>query len=132
MISHSTPSLEGATGNQMCKFVYTHSVYLVIKTLFNSWNLEVNCLIFLLTCLFLRLEPLKLDNAAYPFLALSGIPSVSFRFTSGSSVSHFCCYSFLSRAFRNVQHLSQLKCLLLVFPFRTTSTLAQCWTPGRN
>ncbi|XP_028284343.1 transferrin receptor protein 1-like [Parambassis ranga] len=31
------------------------------------------------------LEPLKLDNAAYPFLAVSGIPSVSFRFTSGNS-----------------------------------------------
>ncbi|XP_071346594.1 transferrin receptor protein 1-like [Trachinotus anak] len=31
------------------------------------------------------LEPLKLDNAAYPFLAFSGIPSVSFRFTSGNS-----------------------------------------------
>ncbi|CAF97624.1 unnamed protein product, partial [Tetraodon nigroviridis] len=29
------------------------------------------------------LEPLKLDNAAYPFLAFSGIPSVSFGFTSG-------------------------------------------------
>ncbi|KAK1879251.1 Transferrin receptor protein 1 [Dissostichus eleginoides] len=31
------------------------------------------------------LEPLKLDNAAYPFLAFSGIPSVSFRFTSDNS-----------------------------------------------
>ncbi|XP_042353410.1 transferrin receptor protein 1-like isoform X2 [Plectropomus leopardus] len=31
------------------------------------------------------LEPLKVDNAAYPFLAFSGIPSVSFGFTSGSS-----------------------------------------------
>uniref|UniRef100_A0A8P4KLU6 Transferrin receptor protein 1 n=1 Tax=Dicentrarchus labrax TaxID=13489 RepID=A0A8P4KLU6_DICLA len=31
------------------------------------------------------LEPLKLDNAAYPFLAFSGIPSVSFRFTPGKS-----------------------------------------------
>ncbi|KAK5859587.1 hypothetical protein PBY51_021135 [Eleginops maclovinus] len=30
------------------------------------------------------LEPLKLDNAAYPFLAFSGIPSLSFRFTSGN------------------------------------------------
>ncbi|KAG8013949.1 Transferrin receptor protein 1 [Nibea albiflora] len=30
------------------------------------------------------LEPMKLDNAAYPFLAFSGIPSVSFRFTSGN------------------------------------------------
>ncbi|XP_053186332.1 transferrin receptor protein 1-like [Scomber japonicus] len=30
-------------------------------------------------------EPMKLDNAAYPFLAFSGIPSVSFRFTSGNS-----------------------------------------------
>ncbi|XP_028986996.1 transferrin receptor protein 1-like isoform X2 [Betta splendens] len=28
------------------------------------------------------LEPLKLDSAAYPFLAFSGIPSVSFRLTS--------------------------------------------------
>lgn len=28
-----------------------------------------------------------MDNAAYPFLAFSGIPSVSFRFTPGSSVS---------------------------------------------
>ncbi|XP_068604482.1 transferrin receptor 1a isoform X2 [Brachionichthys hirsutus] len=31
------------------------------------------------------LEPLQLDNAAYPFLTFSGIPSVSFRFTAGSS-----------------------------------------------
>lgn len=28
------------------------------------------------------LEPMKMDSAAYPFLAFSGIPSVSFRFTS--------------------------------------------------
>ncbi|XP_042285964.1 transferrin receptor protein 1-like [Thunnus maccoyii] len=31
------------------------------------------------------MEPLKLENAAYPFLAFSGIPSVSFGFTSGNS-----------------------------------------------
>ncbi|KAM6918332.1 transferrin receptor protein 1-like [Xenentodon cancila] len=31
------------------------------------------------------LEPMKMDNAAYPFLAFSGIPSVSFRFTSVKS-----------------------------------------------
>ncbi|XP_045908240.1 transferrin receptor protein 1-like [Micropterus dolomieu] len=31
------------------------------------------------------LEPLKMDNAAYPFLAFSGIPSVSFRFTHANS-----------------------------------------------
>ncbi|XP_037538027.1 transferrin receptor protein 1 [Nematolebias whitei] len=31
------------------------------------------------------LEPMQLDNTAYPFVAFSGIPSVSFRFTSGSS-----------------------------------------------
>ncbi|XP_047445595.1 transferrin receptor protein 1-like isoform X2 [Mugil cephalus] len=31
------------------------------------------------------LQPLKMDNAAYPFLAFSGIPSVSFGFTAGSS-----------------------------------------------
>ncbi|XP_061696213.1 transferrin receptor 1a isoform X3 [Syngnathoides biaculeatus] len=30
------------------------------------------------------LEPLKLENAAYPFMAFSGIPSLSFRFTSGN------------------------------------------------
>ncbi|XP_040027826.2 transferrin receptor 1a [Gasterosteus aculeatus] len=30
------------------------------------------------------LEPFKLDDAAYPFLAFSGIPSVSFGFTSGN------------------------------------------------
>ncbi|XP_061790776.1 transferrin receptor protein 1-like [Nerophis lumbriciformis] len=29
------------------------------------------------------LEPMQMDNAAYPFIAFSGIPSVSFRFTSG-------------------------------------------------
>ncbi|XP_077360470.1 transferrin receptor protein 1-like [Festucalex cinctus] len=29
------------------------------------------------------LAPLKMDNAAYPFIAFSGIPSLSFRFTSG-------------------------------------------------
>uniref|UniRef100_A0A8D3BQX4 Transferrin receptor protein 1 n=1 Tax=Scophthalmus maximus TaxID=52904 RepID=A0A8D3BQX4_SCOMX len=33
---------------------------------------------------YLSLEPLKMDDAAYPFLAFSGISSVSFRFTSGS------------------------------------------------
>lgn len=31
------------------------------------------------------LEPLRLDNAAYPFLAFSGIPSVSFRFSTDNS-----------------------------------------------
>lgn len=31
------------------------------------------------------LEPLQLDNAAYPFLAFSGIPSVSFRFSTDNS-----------------------------------------------
>ncbi|XP_008293079.1 transferrin receptor protein 1 [Stegastes partitus] len=31
------------------------------------------------------LEPLRMENAAYPFLAFSGIPSVSFRFTTGVS-----------------------------------------------
>lgn len=38
-------------------------------------------------CFFSRLEPLTLDSAAYPFLAFSGIPSVSFRFTSDELVS---------------------------------------------
>uniref|UniRef100_A0A3Q2VF30 Transferrin receptor protein 1 n=1 Tax=Haplochromis burtoni TaxID=8153 RepID=A0A3Q2VF30_HAPBU len=37
------------------------------------------------------LEPLRMDSAAYPFLAFSGIPSVAFRFHSGSSVSEFFC-----------------------------------------
>uniref|UniRef100_A0A4W6C2V0 Transferrin receptor protein 1 n=1 Tax=Lates calcarifer TaxID=8187 RepID=A0A4W6C2V0_LATCA len=32
-----------------------------------------------------QLEPLKLDNAAYPFLAFSGIPSVSFRFAPSNA-----------------------------------------------
>ncbi|KAM7401142.1 hypothetical protein PAMA_005367 [Pampus argenteus] len=31
------------------------------------------------------MEPLKMENAAYPFLAFSGIPSVSFRFTSDNA-----------------------------------------------
>ncbi|XP_031694592.1 transferrin receptor 1a [Anarrhichthys ocellatus] len=31
------------------------------------------------------LEPFKVDNAAYPFLAFSGIPSISFGFTSDNS-----------------------------------------------
>ncbi|KAM9350106.1 transferrin receptor 1a [Symphorus nematophorus] len=31
------------------------------------------------------LQPMKLDDAAYPFLAFSGIPSVSFQFTPGNS-----------------------------------------------
>ncbi|KAM9349969.1 transferrin receptor protein 1-like [Symphorus nematophorus] len=31
------------------------------------------------------LEPMRLDDAAYPFLAFSGIPSVSFQFTPGNS-----------------------------------------------
>ncbi|KAE8291258.1 Transferrin receptor protein 1 [Larimichthys crocea] len=35
------------------------------------------------------LEPMKLDNAAYPFLAFSGIPSVSFRFTSNPEYPYF-------------------------------------------
>nr|XP_019961267.1 PREDICTED: transferrin receptor protein 1 [Paralichthys olivaceus] len=35
------------------------------------------------------LEPLKMDNAAYPFLAFSGIPSLSFRFASGSEVYQY-------------------------------------------
>lgn len=39
-------------------------------------------------CLFFSLEPLSMDNAAFPFLAFSGIPSLSFRFTSSYLVSH--------------------------------------------
>ncbi|XP_030607288.1 transferrin receptor protein 1-like [Archocentrus centrarchus] len=36
------------------------------------------------------MEPLRLDSAAYPFLAFSGIPSVAFRFHSGySDYSYF-------------------------------------------
>ncbi|XP_071383486.1 transferrin receptor protein 1-like [Centroberyx affinis] len=46
------------------------------KTLFSqvarNWEMEV-------------MEPLKLDSAAYPFLAFSGIPSVSFRFATNSA-----------------------------------------------
>ncbi|XP_069574341.1 transferrin receptor 1a [Brachyistius frenatus] len=30
-------------------------------------------------------EPMRMDSAAYPFLAFSGIPSMSFRFTAGNS-----------------------------------------------
>ncbi|KAM6920595.1 transferrin receptor protein 1-like [Lycodopsis pacificus] len=46
------------------------------RTLFSQFakgNIELNVL-----------EPFKSDNAAYPFLAFSGIPSVSFGFTSGN------------------------------------------------
>uniref|UniRef100_UPI0037E86FED transferrin receptor protein 1-like n=1 Tax=Semicossyphus pulcher TaxID=241346 RepID=UPI0037E86FED len=32
------------------------------------------------------LEPMRVNNAAYPFLAFSGIPSVSFRFNSDTSI----------------------------------------------
>uniref|UniRef100_A0A4W6C065 Transferrin receptor protein 1 n=1 Tax=Lates calcarifer TaxID=8187 RepID=A0A4W6C065_LATCA len=46
---------------------------------------NVHCLLFFLMCLFSRLEPLKLDNAAYPFLAFSGIPSISFRFAPSNA-----------------------------------------------
>ncbi|KAM3605083.1 uncharacterized protein V6R79_020328 [Siganus canaliculatus] len=35
------------------------------------------------------LEPMKADSAAYPFLAFSGIPSLSFRFTSNSEYPYF-------------------------------------------
>uniref|UniRef100_A0A8C6LGJ5 Transferrin receptor protein 1 n=1 Tax=Nothobranchius furzeri TaxID=105023 RepID=A0A8C6LGJ5_NOTFU len=38
---------------------------------------------FILFCY--SLEPMQMDNTAYPFLAFSGIPSMSFRFTSGRS-----------------------------------------------
>ncbi|XP_077413901.1 transferrin receptor protein 1-like [Vanacampus margaritifer] len=51
-------------------------VFLQDKSLFSQFgngNWESNVL-----------EPLKLDNAAYPFIAFSGIPSLSFRFTSGN------------------------------------------------
>jgi len=50
----------------------------------------VNCSpsnLFFFLCLLLRLEPMKLENAAYPFLAFTGIPSLSFRFTASNSVS---------------------------------------------
>lgn len=50
----------------------TESVSLHSKFGKNNWESNV-------------LEPLKLDNAAYSFLAFSGIPSVSFRFTNGNS-----------------------------------------------
>ncbi|KAM3866059.1 transferrin receptor protein 1-like [Diretmus argenteus] len=35
------------------------------------------------------LEPLKQDDASYPFLAFSGIPSISFRFSSNSEYPYF-------------------------------------------
>uniref|UniRef100_A0A8C7YST1 Transferrin receptor protein 1 n=1 Tax=Oryzias sinensis TaxID=183150 RepID=A0A8C7YST1_9TELE len=35
------------------------------------------------------MEPMKLDDAAYPFLVFSGIPSVSFRFTYSNSDYHY-------------------------------------------
>ncbi|XP_013869286.1 transferrin receptor protein 1 [Austrofundulus limnaeus] len=35
------------------------------------------------------LESMQLDNAAYPFLAFSGIPSLSFRFTPGNSAQDY-------------------------------------------
>lgn len=45
-----------------------------LSSKFAKGNMELNVL-----------EPLKLDNAAYPFLAFSGIPSLSFGFTSDTS-----------------------------------------------
>ncbi|XP_024129054.1 transferrin receptor protein 1 [Oryzias melastigma] len=35
------------------------------------------------------MEPIKLDDSAYPFIAFSGIPSVSFRFTPSNSDYHY-------------------------------------------
>lgn len=47
--------------------------------------------------LFGSLEPLRMDNAAYPFLAFSGIPSISFRFTSGNNVRRPAAFTHLLR-----------------------------------
>lgn len=68
-------------------------------------------------CVFSSLEPLKMDSAAYPFLAFSGIPSVSFRFTSHNSVSWDIAplllgYNSASCGFQHV----------LYFPVRSTLT----------
>ncbi|XP_056148648.1 transferrin receptor protein 1-like [Lampris incognitus] len=51
------------------------------KTLFaqvsgNNWEKSV-------------MEPLRMDDAAYPFLAFSGIPSISFRFAASSDYQYF-------------------------------------------
>ncbi|XP_062841310.1 transferrin receptor 1b [Trichomycterus rosablanca] len=35
------------------------------------------------------LEPMRMDDGAYPFLAFSGIPSISFRFTSNEAYPHY-------------------------------------------
>uniref|UniRef100_A0A8C5GRA9 Transferrin receptor protein 1 n=1 Tax=Gouania willdenowi TaxID=441366 RepID=A0A8C5GRA9_GOUWI len=52
----------------------------LMHTLIERTLREVNTQLFL--GFTIMLEPLKMDSAAYPFLAFSGIPSISFRFTS--------------------------------------------------
>ncbi|XP_030624834.1 transferrin receptor 1b [Chanos chanos] len=38
------------------------------------------------------LEPMKMDDTAYPFMAISGIPSVSFRFVSTTATTDYVYY----------------------------------------
>lgn len=63
-------------------------MYRIAVTFMLAHNLILSSKALSFMRLFSRYEDLKMDNAAYPFLAFSGIPSVSFRFTPGNSVSN--------------------------------------------
>ncbi|XP_053293176.1 transferrin receptor 1a [Pleuronectes platessa] len=67
----ASPLMHNLIGN-MLKQVTAPNKDGTLDSQFSKGNWEKNIL-----------EPLQMDNAAYPFLAFSGIPSLSFRFTSG-------------------------------------------------
>ncbi|KAG7231267.1 hypothetical protein INR49_012098, partial [Caranx melampygus] len=48
------------------------------------------------------LKPMTIDDPAYPFLAFSGIPSISFHFISSNAVS----YPYYGTSLDNMDHLN--------------------------
>ncbi|KAL6104165.1 tfrc [Pungitius sinensis] len=73
----ASPLMHGLVESTM-KLKYPASESATLYSRFAKSSLEPNVL-----------EPFKSDDAAYPFLAFSGIPSVSFGFTSDSDYAYF-------------------------------------------
>ncbi|XP_005742010.1 transferrin receptor protein 1-like [Pundamilia nyererei] len=68
----ASPLLHSLVQNALKEVNYDKDTSLLSQFGKNNWESAI-------------LEPLRMDSAAYPFLAFSGIPSVAFRFHSGSS-----------------------------------------------
>ncbi|XP_074545279.1 transferrin receptor protein 1-like [Halichoeres trimaculatus] len=73
----ASPLLHSLIQSTMREVTYPNSKATLFSQ-FGTSNWEANVL-----------EPLRMNDAAYPFLAFSGIPSVSFRFNSATSYPYF-------------------------------------------